>query len=187
MPKASINEQVENILGMINSGNFDAQALIKLYNNARSNNEVTDKQREDIVEAIEYQLWVTSPGKAKKVFGARNRDTSEKLQLFLNELKTRLDLSKNQHKTKVKIGGNVIRGDALVYDYISYRDIENNMIAHLAFRKIGEEDALEIAVRKHHLKDLHTSKDQETVFPEHAFDEACDLYERYLSEILLAV
>ena len=181
---STINKQVENVLEMIRSGKFNAAQLVNLYDNVNSHKDVTDQQREDVVEAIEIQLWATKASSAKRIFGARNRDTHEKLQVFLNELQTRHDLSENQHKTKVKVGGKVLKGEAIVYDYISYRNSDTRMIAHMAFRRIEEKDTLEISVRRGHVKDQYSSREQETLFKEHEFSAACETFEVYLTEVL---
>jgi len=180
-------KQVENVLGMIRSGNFDAPQLVNLFDNVNSHKEVTEQQREDVIEAIQTQLWATSKSSAKKIFGPRNRDTHEKLQNFLDELQTRHDLSQNQHKTKVKVGGNVLRGEAVIYDYISYRNSATKMIAHMAFRKIAEEDTLEIAVKQVHVQDQHGAEEQEVLFQEHDFEAACRSFENHLTEVLIGV
>ena len=185
MPPSTIDAQVENLLRMINAGTYSADSLINVFNNATENENVkiTEEQREELVEAIEIQLWASSARKAKKLLGARNRKTHEQLQRFLDDLLTRHDLSENKHKTKVKVGGNVLRGEAITYDYISYRNRETGMIAHLAFRRITEEDNLELDVRKVHAKEQQTGP-KPTVFEPHNFDDACDLFEVYLLEVL---
>ena len=66
MTKSSINVQVDNILGMISAEKFEADRLVSLLKNVAKNKQVTDEQSEDLVEAIEKQLWVTSAIKAKK-------------------------------------------------------------------------------------------------------------------------
>lgn len=185
MTNKTIAKQVENVLGMIRSGNFAAPQLVNLFDNVNSHKEVSDQQREEVVEAIQDQLWATSKSSAKRIFGPRNRGTQEKLQKFLDELKTRHDLSHNQHKTKVKVGGNVLKGEALIYDYISYRNSETKMIAHMAFRRILEEDMLEIAVKKVHVQDQHGPGEQESIFQEHEFDVACETFEKLLGEVVL--
>ena len=185
MTKSSINVQVDNILGMINARKFDADRLVSLLKNVAKNKEVTDEQSEDLVEAIESQLWLTSAIKAKKIFGAKNRKTCQQLQVFLDDILTRHELSENQHKTKVKVGENVLIGQALIYDYISYKNRKTGMIAHMAFRKIRTDDKLELDVRKVHFKEQHKEKaEKPTVFEAHDFDEACELFENNLSEVL---
>ena len=185
MAASTINAQVKNILRMINAGELTPDSLISTLRNATKNKEITDEQREEIVEAIERQLWLTNAIKAKRIFGARNRKTCEQLQVFLDDLLTRHDLSQNQHKTKVKVGGNVLRGEALIYDYISYKNRKSGMIAHMAFRKIRKDDKLELDVRKVHFKEQHKEKaEKPTVFEAHDFDEACELFENNLSEVL---
>ena len=185
MTKSSINVQVDNILGMIIAEKFEADRLVSLLKNVAKNKQVTDEQSEDLVEAIEKQLWVTSAIKAKKIFGARNRSTCQQLQFFLDDIVTRHELSENQHKTKVKVGVNVLIGQALIYDYISYKNRKTGLIAHMAFRKIRKEDKLELDVRKVHFKEQHTEKGEKPiVFESHNFDDACALFENNLSEVL---
>lgn len=187
MANTTIARQVENVLRMIRSGDLAAPQLVNLFENVNSHKEVSDEQREEVVEAIQDQLWATSKSSAKKIFGPRNRDTQENLQKFLDELKARHDLSQNQHKTKVKVGGNVLRGEALIYDYISYRNSETKMIAHMAFRRITEEDTLEIAVKKVHVQDQHGAREHEKLFQKHEFNEACEAFEKHLTEVVQGI
>ncbi len=186
MASPRIDEQVKNLLRMIREGKYGAESLLNLFDNVdkqKDDDKITEEQHEELVEAIEIQLWAVNASKAKKLFGARNRDTHKKLQVFLDDLLTRHDLSENQHKTKVKVGGNVLRGEAILYDYISYKNRETGMLAHLAFRRIKEKDKLELDVRKVHFREQETGP-KPTVFEPHNFDDSCELFEEYLSEVL---
>jgi len=149
MKKLTLAEQVENILARTKQGQYDARQLRNLYRNVGANKELTDAQRENLVEAIEIQLWKDHPREAKRLFGARNRETRSQLEKYFTSLRERFDLSENHHKNKVKVGGSVISGHAKIYDYISYRNNDTRDIVFLAFRKIDEDMPLDIPVGKY--------------------------------------
>lgn len=184
MTKTTLESQVENVLGLIESGRYDANQLRNFYNNVASKDDLTDVQSECLIEAIVKQLWKGYPREAKKRFGPRNTETREKLEAYFIKLKTRFDLSANHHKNKVKLGGNVISGQALIYDYISYRNNNTRMIVSLAFRKFNEEMPIDIAVETYPVGKYNSEDPNTRIFePEHFLD-ATKQFEIYLGAVL---
>ena len=76
---------------------------------------------EELADAIEIEMRERYKTEAKKLFGG----LSDKPRAFLKELLTRLkdqhDISDNKHKSKVKNGGGVFKGDKQIDVYISYK------------------------------------------------------------------
>lgn len=85
---------------------------------------MTDEQREELVEAITTQMRKAYPAVANKKFGLPNQDIRQKLEEYLSDLCSRFDFFADGHKTKVRVGGDVITGETHVNDYISYRNQE---------------------------------------------------------------
>lgn len=184
MKKLTLAEQVENILALIKQGHYGARQLCNLFRNVGANKELDDAQRESLVEAIEIQLWKDYSREAQRLFGARNRKTRSKLENYFTSLQERFDLSANHHKNKVKVGGNVIAGDAKIFDYISYRNNDTRRIAFLAFRKIGEDMPLDIAVGKYVVGENDVMDPSFRTFIPAKFDAATELFENYLTSVL---
>jgi hypothetical protein len=184
MSKSTLEEQVENVLGRVKDGLYDAAQLRSLYRNVEAEDELTDTQRENLVEAIEFHLWKDHPRQAKKILGPRNNETRNQLENYFVSLRERFDLSANHHKNKVKLGGNVIAGEALIFDYISYRNNDTRTITLLAFRKLREDTSLDIVVEKCLVGERAEEKASFRTFTPEQFQDATDLYESYLTSVL---
>ncbi|NVK24442.1 MAG: hypothetical protein HWE10_05910 [Gammaproteobacteria bacterium] len=76
---------------------------------------------EELADAIEMEMRERYKTEAKKLFGG----LSDKPRAFLKELIKRLseqyDISDNKHKSKVKNGAGVFKGDKQIDVYISYK------------------------------------------------------------------
>ncbi|MCF6305438.1 MAG: hypothetical protein L3J33_08705 [Rhodobacteraceae bacterium] len=184
MKKLTLALQVENILGLIGKGHYDAKQLRILYRNVESKENLTDTQSESLVEAIEARLWKDHPREAKKILGPRNTETRKTMEAYFDGLQKRFDLSANHHKNKVKLGGNVISGQALIYDYISYRNKNTRMIAHIAFRQLSEELSLEIVVGKHPVGQTSSKTVNSCIFTPEQFEASAKQFEIYLTSVL---
>ena len=183
MKKSKIDQQVDTLLERIRSGVMDATQLKNCFKNVDQHPEVTDTQREELIEAISVQLRKNYPRIANQKFGPVNRDSQQKLEVYLNDLKTRFDLSANGHKTKVKVGGDVINGHTLVNDYISYKNSETKVMCHLFYTQKDHDAAREVRVVMNKVGAWDQS-DTERAFPEISFSEACELFEEYLRRVM---
>lgn len=183
MTTSKIEQQVANLLERVNSGKMTVQQLENAFANAENNNQVSEEQREDLIEAISLQMRMRYPSVAKKRFGPVNRESRQKLEAYLDSLKFRFDLSENGHKTKVKVGGDVIKGETLVNDYISYRNQDTRVACHLFFSQHNHEAPREWRVVMKAIAGQAENR-VASAFPESAFDEACELFENYLEKVL---
>ena len=133
MTQSKIQQQVAILLEKINAGGMTVQQLQNAYANTENHAEVTDEQREDLIEAITSQMRKDYPAVANKKFGPVIRDSRQQLEAYLEGPCLRFDLSENGHKTKVKVGGDIIKGETLINDYISYRNQATKVMCHLFF------------------------------------------------------
>jgi len=184
MASKSIDGQVVNVLNRVRSGKLDALGLQNLYTNAHSNEDVSEVQREEIVEAVVTQLRKDHPRHAKKRFGPVNSKCRETMEEYFVELQTRFDLSANHHKNKVKLGGNVISGEAVINDYVSYRNNDTKMKCGLTYRQITHETPLVLCVSMNPVGTVENSVPTYKEYSETSFDEASELFEKYLTEVI---
>jgi hypothetical protein len=183
MTSSNIEKQVANLLEKIKSGSMTVQQLQNIFMNIEKNTEVTEEQREDLIEAITSQMRKAYPAAANKKFGPVNRDTRQKLEIYLADLCARFDMSENGHKTKVKVGGDVIKGETLVNDYISYKNQKTKVMCHLFYIQKDHDTPRQLRVAMNKLK-AWGQNESERVFPEASFDEACAVFERYLKSVM---
>ncbi len=183
MTKSKIDQQVAILLNRVNAGDMTVQQLQNAFENTEKHPDVTDTHREDLIEAITKQMRLRYPSVANKTFGAVNRDSQKKLETYLADLTGRFDFSANGHKTKVKVGGDVIKGETLVNDYISYRNQDTKVMCHFFCTQRDHESPRELRVMMNALKAWGENETWK-VFPETAFDEACVLFESYLKRVL---
>ena len=123
------------------------------------------------------------PAVANKKFGPVIRDSRQQLEAYLEGLCLRFDLSENGHKTKVKVGGDVIKGETLINDYISYRNQATKVMCHLFFVQKNHDAPRQLHVVINELN-AYGQNDSERIFPETAFTEACAVFEGYLKRVL---
>ncbi len=183
MTQSKIQQQVSILLEKINSGGMTVQQLQNVYANTQKHPEISDLQREDLIEAITSEMRKAYPSIANKKFGRVNKDSRKKLETYLEELKSRFDLSENGHKTKVKVGGDVIAGETLINDYISYRNQNTKVMCHLFFVQKDHDAPRQLHVAMNELK-AWGQNDCERIFPETAFEEASAVFEDYLQRVL---
>jgi len=173
---------ISSILAVIQSGNKSVDELTNLFQNVSKSDALSEMQREDVVEEIEKTVRLINSSKANKLFGPKNRVTKQKLQSFHERLRSKYDLSGNRHKNGVKLGGNVMRGEAHIYDYLSYKNADN-LVCHISFFQKNIESETIIRVW---CCDVSEQSDvsKRIEFDENKFDEAKILYEGHLKAVL---
>ncbi|WP_417702411.1 hypothetical protein [Pseudophaeobacter sp.] len=184
MTTTKIDDHVAKILEKIRSGKYDAPGLTNLFTNATKYPGITEAQREELVRAIEERMRIDHPRHATRHLGPANRKTLELMQDYFSDLTSRFDFSANMHKNKVKLGGNVISGEAVIHDYISYRSPQNDMICSIAFHKTNHGDPLELRVTKHPAGSPDRNCEAYKQLPGSSLDEATQIFEEYLSGVL---
>ena len=181
MNDKKIAEQVQKTIERIRANEHTPDALIRIYKNVAKSKDLTDDQRQNLVDEIEAHLWKFAPPKAKKVFGPLNRGTRQTLETYLQTLLTKYDLTNNRHKNKVKTGGVVLTGEGRIYDYISYRHPTSEQYVHLAFHQFTADEPIQVRVSKGKVGQPDFVK---TLFPENHFEDATDLFEQDLRRVL---
>ena len=80
-----------------------------------------------------------------------------------------------------------ITGECDVYEYISYREANTKMLAHLAITKLRKEDELNVIVTKCPVEQQSEEFDNPNrkVFQIKNFESALVLYKEYLNDTLL--
>jgi hypothetical protein len=92
----------------------------------------------------------------------------------------RYDWSDNRHKTKVKTGGDVIKGEAIVSDYISYKSPTGWMCA-LGFSQLTPDDPLLVGYSINFNKGEEANNNR---MPAEMFEHALAEFEADLKSIL---
>ena len=176
---------IDKILGIIRGGKKSTQELTNMYDNAlklTKRGELSESDLEMVLLEVEKSLWLHDKRAAKRVFGAKNRDTKQKLENFLGQLTDKYDLSLNRHRNSVKCGGNVMRGEARIYDYLSYKN-SSDMVAHISFFQESGESELITRVWYCNVGEQNDTSNQ-LEFSAGDFESAKQLYEANLVRAL---
>ena len=83
---------------------------------------------EELADVIEMEMRERYKTEAKKLFGGLSDKPRAFLKEILTRLKERYDISDNKHKSKVKNGAGVYKGDKLIDVYISYKKSKTTML-----------------------------------------------------------
>ncbi len=100
---------------------YKKKELRALYNNAVDTNRFNEEQFEVLAQAIEEEMRDRFPTEAKRIFGGLDTEHRRLLKKLLQQVVTNFDTSANKHKTKVKCGAGVFKGDRLIDVYISFK------------------------------------------------------------------
>lgn len=118
----TISSKVQNLLNII-EGLTDSKKLINFYNNTSAHKDITEYEREVLLEVIEGKLREIAPAAATRALG-RNKDADARIYLdgIYQQTLDQFDLSGNRVKNGVKTGGGMISGRKFVDVYISYKN-----------------------------------------------------------------
>ena len=166
---------------------FKAERLPVLLQNIMSSTELSLDQKNILKDCIKLRMRNELPQKANLLFGSRSSEAREILTKALKSIKAEIDLSNNSHNNSVKTGGVRITGECDVYEYISYREANTKMLAHLAITKLRKEDELNVIVTKCPVEQQSEEFDNPNrkVFQIKNFESALVLYKEYLNDTLL--
>ncbi len=71
---------IEELVERIEANRYDEKQLINLYNNANANNELSEEDKENLIEAIEKNTRLRFPRAAKRIFGVKESVATEMLE-----------------------------------------------------------------------------------------------------------
>lgn len=100
---------------------YKKKELRALYNNAVDTNRFNEEKFEELAQAIEDEMRTRFPQEAKRIFGGLDTKHRRLLKELLQQVVANFDTSANKHKTKVKCGAGVFKGDKLIDVYISFK------------------------------------------------------------------
>jgi len=116
------NPLVKRALERIETGNLSPRQLENFYKNTLNYREISDLDRENLVQAIVTNLKTNHPREASKKFGAKDSEGRALLEKVYKEIKSEFDLSGNHVGNGIKVSGAQISGERYVGCYFSYKN-----------------------------------------------------------------
>ena len=183
MQDKEISQRVERALNYIKTKEPSKTELINFFNNVNEDKNITDHEREILIEVVEKQIRIKFPKSAKKVLGGKSAKAQVLLQEIYSLLIEEFDWSKNCVGNKVKVSGRMIGGKEYVGWYISYKN-DDGYSTGFGYRQItAEEDPyLEIDYRRVGKK--YENERVAKTFPVELKDEAINLYKNFLAKTI---
>jgi len=176
---------ISKILEIIRGGKKTTAELTNIHDNAlklADNEKLSESDLEMIVSEVENSLRLYDSRSANRIFGSKNRDTKQNLEKFFEHLTDKYDLLHNRHKNGVKCGGNVMRGEAHIYDYLSYKN-SSDMVAHISYFQESIISELMLRVWYCDVSEQNDTSNQ-IEFSAGDFEAAKELYEVNLAKAL---
>ena len=72
----TLSDKVKTVLEVIKTKDLSAKSLGNIYNNTLNYNDLTEFEREELIEAIEKKIRTANPREAKKLFGPKDLQAS---------------------------------------------------------------------------------------------------------------
>ena len=178
-----LSDKVKTVLEVIKTKDLSAKSLGNIYNNTLNHNDLTEFEREELIEAIEKKIRTANPREAKKLFGPKDLQARELLNKVHQGLASEFDLSKNKVGLGVKTGGHMIAGRAYIDVYISYKNSEK---WHLGLGLMQEKADTEqtINVKLYQGSENNEVGKEIIEFTKDELDNAVEKYKQLLKQIL---
>ena len=144
-----LSDRVNLVLKNIKEKDHTHEGLINFFNNINADENISEYEREILIDQVEKTLRLKHPKQAKKIFGSKDNEAKELLQNVLTEVTEQYDWSKNRVGSHVKVGGTQINGTHYVCIYISYKNAEG-VSSGLAYKQcsLESEPFLEVHLRQ---------------------------------------
>ncbi len=177
------NMQISNLITKIENNVFSEKELINLFNNAISNNKISEEDKALLIFSIEKNTRLRFPKSAKRIFGAKESFAESKLDKLYQDLCKEFNLSNNQLKNGVKTGGLMISGEFYIDVYMSYKNIENHGVA-ITLTQPDIESELTVTVKRYKTygSDSGTINMHESNMDD--FDNSAQVYKAYIQELI---
>ena len=178
-----VSKQFKKTKAILETREFDFPQLKNFYNNISNSQDISEYEREQLIEIVTGLIHAKFPKRVKSIFGGKSEKAKILLEEVFNQLKKEFDWSKNKIGTRVKVGGDMIAGRQHVCWYISYKNDEGYSTG-MHYRQLTPEDDpyLDVDYRrvgKDYEKDREFKK-----FPIQLKDEAINLYREYLKKTI---
>jgi len=133
---------------------YKKKELRALYNNAINTNRFNEEQFEVLAQAIEDEMRNRFPREAKYIFGGLDTKHRRLLKKLLQQVVANFDTSANKHKTKVKCGAGVFKGDKLIDVYISFK-LSKTAWCGVYIQQLDSKSPTILTTRENHRKQLN--------------------------------
>ena len=135
-----LNERLRRLLHVVQKEDITFKELVNASTNMLNMDlDRNDPEVEFVLSTIDEIKWVKFKTKAKKKYGTQYDAIKETLGTYLAEASKNFDLSNNKVLNKVKIGGDMIGGRALIDIYISYKNSRNEVCSFSAYQGLGSD------------------------------------------------
>ena len=178
-----MSDRTQKALQLLSKPDITDKQLTNLLDNVKDEGQISESDRELLIDAIAQKLRQTNPARAKALFGAKGTEAIEILTRAHNFIKSKYDLSQNSLKNGVKTGGDMINGDAYISHYLSYKNKEQWGCVISYFQETLETLPV-LRVKRYRTGKNQRLAPEESNFPIALYDEALALYESYLLESL---
>lgn len=178
-----MHDRTQKALQLISKPDITDKQLTNLFGNVQSEGQISDVDRELLVDAIAQKLRQTNPTKAKALFGAKDIEAIEVLTRAYDFIKSKYDLTQNTLKNGIKIGGDMINGEAYISHYLSYKNKEQWGCVISYFQE-SLETAPELRVKRYRTGKDQRVEPEENSFSIEQYESALELYEAYLAGLL---
>ena len=172
-----VKERIEN-------DDLSITQLKNYFNNIMDYPQITDLEREQLINIVEKKIRIKFPKQATTILGGKSEKAKELLEEFFSLLKDEFDWSKNKVGSRVKVGGDMISGRQHVNWYISYKN-ENNILTGISYNQKTPKDDPFLEVFCYKVgKDYEKEKEAKT-FRVELKEDALNLYKSFLSKTIL--
>ncbi len=177
-----MNDKTLKALQLISKEGITDKQLVNLLNNVKSEEQISEEERELLLDTIAKRLKVVSPSKAKVLFGDKGTEAIEMLTKANEIIMGKHVVTQNVLKNGVKTGGNMIAGDAYICHYLSYKNSDQRGCA-LTYFQASVETLPQLLVKRYRTGKL-SEEPEEFSFSTAQLDEAVALYDTYLSTLI---
>lgn len=135
-----LNVKLKKLLHVVQKEGISFTELMNASTNLlNSDLDKNDPEVEFVLSAIDEIKWTKFKSKAKKTYGTQHDSIKSTLGDYLAEATHSFGLSNNKVLNKVKIGGDMIGGRALIDIYISYKNDNNEACSFGAYQALGSD------------------------------------------------
>ena len=179
-----VSKQFKQTKAILETREFDFPQLKNFYNNISNSQDISEYEREQLIEIVTGLIHAKFPKRVKSIFGGKSEKAKILLEEVFNQLKKEFDWSKNKIGSRVKVGGDMIAGRQHVCWYISYKN-EDGINAGFIYRQLKPTDEPFIEVYKRQVGKVKEIEEEIKNFPIEQKDEALDLYKSHLKNTII--
>ena len=183
MTEINISPVVKKALDMIETKDYGSKELSTFYENAVKYRDITEEERELVVQAIERKIRLKNPRHAKKLFGPKDTEARELLQKIYDQVSSDYDLAQNRVGSGVKTGGHMIAGKAYVDVYISYKNHDKWHVG-LGVYQVSAEAEPKLRVRRYQGGENNAEGRELNEYSINELDLATEKYTKQLANVI---